>query len=125
MLKPLPLLAAILAAIFWVVLAWRTPSATHHFAPLVIAGLHGFLAEPKPDEEAAATYRPYLTAVIGFAIAFSAFLVLLVADKLQGPGLYSSVSVEVELVLHAIVGAVVGTRPWTVLAGDVSGNPSD
>jgi hypothetical protein len=106
---------SVTAAVFWVVLAWRTPTSTHHFAPFIVAMLWGFLERSTNDDGnlgRAATGRAFLG---GAGVAIGATALLFVADKLQGPGLYGSLPVIPELVVHSFLGATVGGRPWTLL----------
>ncbi len=117
-----PPLASLAAAGLWLVLAWRSPTLTHHFAPLIAAALWGIIARnppgaAQPDRSERLTPESSVirsSFVGGFAIAAATTLILLVADKLQGPGLYGNFPVPAELFLHALGGAVIGSRAWTL-----------
>ncbi|MGI9597995.1 MAG: hypothetical protein ACR2QK_17660 [Acidimicrobiales bacterium] len=104
--------ASVSAAALWVILAWRSPTSTHHFAPLVIAGVWGFLA--RHDEAMPRPSRADRLLMLGggLAVAATAQVVLTAADKLDGPRLLSAVPVPLELIGMAVVGAVVGSRIW-------------
>ncbi len=109
-------LASLVAAGFWVGLAWRTPSSTHHFAPLVVAAVWGYVVRhDRPIAPTAASRL--LLAAGGMAIAIGAQIVLAAGDKLNGPPLFSEVAVPLELSLMAVVGALTGSAPWQLLAG--------
>lgn len=109
--------AALAATGFWLVLAWRTPSSTHHFAPLIAAMLWGFIARSTDDDGRLSRAGTSWAFGGGLALAVGATIVLALADKLQGPGLYGSLPVVPELLLHSVAGAVIGARPWTLFAG--------
>lgn len=108
--------SAVAAAGFWILLAWRTPTSTHHFAPFIVAMLWGFIGRSTGDGglDRPTTVRAFLG---GVAIALGALVVLAVTDRLRGPGLYGSLPVIPELVVHGLIGATVGARPWTLLSG--------
>jgi peptidoglycan/LPS O-acetylase OafA/YrhL len=108
--------ASIAAATLWIVLASRSPTSTHHFSPLVIAGVWGYLTRhdrlPVP-----ATADRVLMLGGGFFVAVAAQLVLTAADKLKGPPLIAAVPVPVELLIMAGLGAVIGAGGWQLLIG--------
>ena len=106
---------SVVAAAFWVALAWRTPTSTHHFAPFIVAMLWGFIERSTSDDGALSRAATGWAFLGGIALAIGATALLSVADKLQGPGLYGSVPVIPELVVHSILGAIIGGRPWTLL----------
>lgn len=118
--------ASIAAAALWAILAWRSPSSTHHFAPLVVAGLWGFTA--RYDTARYNTARPstadrLIMATGGFVATASTQVVLAVADKLRGPPLLSAVPVLVELASMAIIGAIFGGQLWRLLDRRLAINP--
>lgn len=110
-------LVSIAAALLWTVLAWRTPSSTHHFAPLVAAGAWGYLAryERLPNPTKSDRLVMWLG---GFSAAAIAQLVLTVAEKLNGPPLIASIPVPAELLIMAVLGATIGAKPWQLLRDD-------
>lgn len=113
-----PPLGSLAAGILWVVLAWRSPTLTHHFAPLVVGLAWGFLQRFADDEVEAETRNVRASSVQAFVggltFAVAATLFLVVTDKLQGPGLYGSFPIPAELVLHGLLGAFIGARPWSL-----------
>jgi protein-S-isoprenylcysteine O-methyltransferase Ste14 len=83
------------------VLAWRTPTSTHHFAPLVVAAAWGFLADaqgPSASRRAAAA---------GVAVAVITLIVLGVTGHLSGPTLWHSRPSWPELLGFAALGGVI------------------
>lgn len=116
----LPPFASFGAAMLWVVLAWRSPTLTHHFAPFIAALAWGFLARRSTTETLTDTDHTQHRALTlqafvgGLGIAIGATVVLLASNKLLGPGLYGSLPVTAELLIHGLAGAVVGARPWTL-----------
>lgn len=104
----LGILASVAAAMLWAVLAWRTPTSTHHFAPLVVAGVWGYIARHSESHQTTPADR-VLMGVGGAALALGTQLVLTVADKLDGPALIEAVPVPTELALMSLLGAVIGS----------------
>ena len=96
-----PALASIGLAVVWFALAWRTPTSTHHFAPLVVAAAWGFVA----DLEAGADARR--AAVGGVTVAVATTAALGLADRLLGPTLWHSRPSWPELVGFALLGGIV------------------
>lgn len=87
--------------LIWLVLAWRTPTATHHFAPMVIAAAWGFVATI--DDRAAA----WRAAVGGVVVAVLALAVLGVTGHLLGPTLWHSRPSWPELLGFSLLGGVI------------------
>ena len=52
----------------------------------------------------------------GLALALGAWIFLAVADRLNGPPLISAIPVMAELPLMGLIGALFGSRVWTLLA---------
>ncbi len=96
-----PALASLLPAFIWVALAWRSPSSTHHFAPLVVAMAWGFLAEPTSRRDSVRA------AVGGVAVAWSTVVVLGLAGRLDGPTLWGSRPSWPELAAFGALGALI------------------
>ncbi|MFW2383592.1 MAG: hypothetical protein ACN4GZ_17705, partial [Acidimicrobiales bacterium] len=107
------ILATLATAGLWLVLAWRSPNLTHHFAPAVAAGSWGFLA--RRSMPAASNQDRLLMAGGALSITLAVYLVLLFNDRLQGPSLIASVPPSVELPAMAVAGAVVGSGLWCLL----------
>ena len=106
-------IASATAAALWIVLAWRTPTSTHHFAPMVAGGIWAYLtrrgslpAPPVPDR--------LLMLGGGLAISLAAQLFLTTTGKLEGPPLLTPVPVPLELTLMALFGAVVASGVWCI-----------
>lgn len=110
-LRARPALASIALAGVWFVLAWRTPTSTHHFAPLVVAAAWGFLA----DADSAAASR--WAAGAGVVVAAGTVLALSVSDRLLGPTLWHSRPSWPELLGFAVLGGVI-TLVRGLSAGD-------
>jgi len=89
-----------LAAV-WFVLAWRTPTSTHHFAPLVVAAAWGFMTD-RSDRRSVV-----LAAALGTMVALATVLALGAGDRLLGPTLWHSRPSWPELAGFALLGGVV------------------
>lgn len=96
-----PAVASIALASVWFVLAWRSPTSTHHFAPLVVAATWGFLVELADQ---AARRR---AAAGGVTIAVLALVALGLSDRLSGPTLWHSRPSWPELLGFALLGGVI------------------
>ncbi|MGI9611359.1 MAG: hypothetical protein ACR2QO_00505 [Acidimicrobiales bacterium] len=87
--------------LIWVVLAWRTPTATHHFAPMVVAAAWGFA--DSIDDRAAA-----LRATVGgVAVAVVTLAVLGASGHLLGPTLWHSRPSWPELLGFSLLGGMI------------------
>lgn len=106
--------ASVGAAVLWIVLAWRSPTSTHHFAPLVVAGVWGFLTR-KDNLPAPSRSDRLVMLGGGLAVAMAAFVLLAASGRLDGPELVAPVPVLVELPLMAVIGAVVGSGAWCLV----------
>ncbi len=96
-----PALATAVAAAVWFVLAWRTPTSTHHFAPLVVAAGWGFLSEL---DTPSATRR---AAGAGVAVALLTLLGLGLNDRLLGPTLWEARPSWPELLGFSLLGGLI------------------
>ena len=101
MFRPKPILGTLLLAVVWFVLAWRSPSSTHHFAPLVIAAAWGFLTD------VGGTAAARFAAAAGTAVAVLTLVALAIGDKLMGPTLWGSRPSWPELLGFAVLGGLV------------------
>lgn len=97
----LPATLSIAFAAVWVALAWRTPTSTHHFAPLVAAASWGYLV----DLDGPATSRR--AALGGVVVALVALLALGLNDRLLGPTLWHSRPSWPELLGFALLGGLI------------------
>ncbi|MGI9613413.1 MAG: hypothetical protein ACR2QO_10920 [Acidimicrobiales bacterium] len=100
--------------LIWLVLAWRTPTATHHFAPMVVAAAWGFAASI--DDQAAA----WRAAVAGVAVAVLTLAVLGASGHLLGPTLWHSRPSWPELLGFSLLGGVI-----TLVRAKLAGRQSD
>ena len=81
------LLASAAAALVWIVLAWRTPTSTYHFAPIVVALAGPFMVKQRSLRNTLSSVLPFVATTTG--IAGVAVVVLGLADKLRGPTFWS------------------------------------
>ena len=105
-----PALASVALAAVWLLLAWRSPTSTHHFAPLVVAAAWGFFTElsgPAPARRAAAA---------GVSVAVFVLVALGLNDRLLGPTLWHSRPSWPELLGFAVLGGLV-----TLVRGRLAG----
>ncbi|MCP3987878.1 MAG: hypothetical protein GY724_02290 [Actinomycetia bacterium] len=96
-----PLILTVGIGALWFILAWRSPSSTHHFAPLVTAGAWGFISE-LGDRRATFT-----AAIGGVVVALAALVALALADRLGGPTLWGARPSWPELVGFAVLGGLI------------------
>ncbi len=98
-LRPLALTVGL--GVLWFILAWRSPSSTHHFAPLVTAGAWGFISELRDR-------RLTITAAVGgVGVALGVLVALALADRLGGPTLWGARPSWPELTGFAMVGGLI------------------
>lgn len=90
----------------WFALAWRSPTSTYHFAPIVGAAVGPYVTRTKfgPTTLTAAVR----VAALGAAITIAAALVLWSQDRMLGPTFWSEDGAVVESLAFALLGAVVG-----------------
>ena len=91
------------AALFWVLLAWRTPTSTYHFAPIVVALAGPVMANQRSFRLSLASALPLVLAATALAVA--SLLVLGIADKLRGPTFWSHDGAALEAALFTGVSA--------------------
>ena len=96
-----PLALSVGLGALWLVLAWRSPTSTHHFAPLVVAGSWGFVSE-LGDRRATIS-----AAVGGVLVALTTLVALALADKLGGPTLWEARPSWPELTGFSLLGGLV------------------
>jgi len=106
-------MATLATAGLWLILAWGSPDLTHHFAPAVAAGSWGFVA--RRSLPAANNQDRLLMAGGALSITLGVYLVLLLNDRLQGPGLIDSIPPSIELPAMALAGVIVGSGLWCLL----------
>lgn len=108
--KPTALRAVLLSgvvAVVWMGLAWRSPTLTYHFAPL-IGGVVGPLSLRSQGRADAA-----LTQKVGgivLAMLGGVTLLLELAGRQEGPNFLHSGPAWPEAVLFAVVGVAIGVR---------------
>lgn len=88
-------------AVLWFILAWRTPTSTHHFAPFVVAAAWGFLNAS--DRRSTS----WIAAGAGTGVAVFTTVALLVTDRLQGPTLFDSRPSWPELLVLSALGGLL------------------
>jgi hypothetical protein len=98
--------ASLLVSLIWVGLAWRTPTSTFHFAPLIAGAVGPYAAKSRTG--AVSPFRALRLASAGMAALAVAIAFLATADRLQGPTFWSADGAEVEAVLFAGLGALAG-----------------
>lgn len=99
------------AALVWAVLAWRTPTSTFHFAPLIVAAAWPVVARSYGERHD----RPQagMVAASAAGLAMVTGLVLLAAGRLEGPTFWSDGGAIVEVALAAVLGGAYGFRVLT------------
>lgn len=91
----------------WIVLAWRSPTLTYHFAPL-IGGVVGPLSLRTQGRAEASLAQRAAGAVLGLMLAVT--LLLEVAGRQEGPNFLEVGPAWPEAVLFAAIGVVIGAR---------------
>lgn len=102
---------SIVAGLVWAGLAWRTPTSTFHFAPLIVAVAWPVVARSTGGRAEARAAVLAAGGAVGFALAVG--LLLLVADRLQGPTFWGDGGAIVEVVIAALLGGAYGLRVLT------------
>ena len=108
--KPTALRAVVFSgvvAVVWLALAWRNPTLTYHFAPL-IGGVVGPLSLRSQGRADAALSRKVGGIVL--AMLGGVTLVLELAGRQEGPNFLHAGPAWPEAVLFLIVGVAVGVR---------------
>ena len=97
-------------AVVWVILAWRSPTLTYHFAPLIaaIVGPLSLRREGRADLKLGIATG---TAVLGLLLGVT--LLLEVTNKQLGPNFLESGPAWPESVLFSVIGVAVGVRATT------------
>jgi len=96
-----PLVGSLALAALWFGLAWRSPTSTHHFAPLVIAAAWGFLVDVPTRQSAR------WAAAAGVVVAVVTLIGLALSDRLLGPTLWGSRPSWPELLGFAVLGGLL------------------
>lgn len=111
--RPTIVRAALLSGgvgLVWIVLAWRSPTLTYHFAPL-IGGAVGPLSLRTRGQADAAIARATGGMVLAMMLAVT--LLLEIADRQEGPNFLEMGPAWPEAVLFAVIGVLVGSRAAT------------
>ena len=107
---------SLLVSLVWIALAWRTPTSTFHFAPLIASAVGPYAAKsaagPLALRHAIAASAAAAT-VVAIAITF-----LLATDRLNGPTFWSADGAGLEATLFGAVGVLIGLV--YVIAGQLS-----
>ncbi len=115
-------LASLAAAGLWAWLAGRSPSSTHHFAPLAVVALFVIVARPLDRDPSPA--ETLIASLGGAAIAAATALSLWATGNLAGPTLWHGRPALPELLGMAVL-AGVGSLIWERLRSrHPSGHPS-
>lgn len=91
--------ASAAVAVVWGILAWRSPTLTYHFAPIVAVLVGPMLVRGRPG----ARYVAGAAAVLTIATA----LVLWAADKLRGPTFWSDDGAVGEALIFTIAASMI------------------
>ena len=94
-------------AVAWIVLAWRSPNLTYHFAPLVGAAVGPLSLRTQGRADGALTQK---TGAIVLAMMLGVTLLLELAGRQEGPNFLEMGPAWPEAVLFAAIGVFVGTR---------------
>jgi len=94
-------------SVVWLVLAWRNPSLTYHFAPLIGAALWPLSLRSQG--------RRHITdarigGLGGFGMMMLVTVILLITGRMNGPNFAHVGPAWPEAVLFAAIGAVIATR---------------
>ena len=103
--RALVLSGAVAAA--WIVLAWRSPTLTYHFAPLIGGAVGPLSLRSHGRAEAQLTK---MVAGIVLAMMLGVTLLLEVAGRQEGPNFLESGPAWPEAVLFSLVGVAVGAN---------------
>ncbi len=104
---------AAVPAAAWALLATRSPTSTHHFAPLVVA------VAPLVFLQTAGRCEIDVGAAVGAAVGLGATGALAVSDRLRGPTFIHTRPSWPELVLVVVIGAA-GAWIWHRRATDAA-----
>lgn len=99
-----------LVGIVWFVLAWRSPTLTYHFAPLVGAALGPLSLRTQGRADAALARKVGLQVL---AILGAVTLLLEVAGRQEGPNFLHVGPAWPEAVLFIVLGVLIGVRSAT------------
>lgn len=102
----LAMIASVVVSALWGFLAWRTPTSTYHFAPLIAAAVGPYVAKAK-DGPLSRHPSVVITLVSG-AVALATIAVLALADRLRGPTFWSEGGAATEAVLFTVLGSLIG-----------------
>jgi hypothetical protein len=98
--------ASLLTSVLWLALAWRSPSSTFHFAPLIVAGVGPYTAKAIAGRQQVTT--ALLISAVSLAVVIGAIAVMTIGDRMQGPSFWSEDGAPLEAVLFAAAGAAIG-----------------
>jgi hypothetical protein len=111
--------ASMAAALIWVLLAWRSPTSTFHFAPIVIVLAGPFVTKQRSDDSG---FGNALIPVGASGLtALAALALLALAGKLEGPTFWSDDGAGLEAAAFIGASAIVG---FVALVGRSSRPPS-
>ena len=103
--------ATVATTLVWLALAWRTPTSTFHFAPIVALGIGPWIVKSQAGRQqpvsAVATVGISL-AIVGIAIA-----VLTTQDRMLGPTFWSESGATGEAILFSL-GTAALSFAWLI-----------
>lgn len=111
--QPTMLRAALVSGgvgLIWIILAWRNPNLTYHFAPLIGATV-GPLSLRSQGQANAALARS--TGALVLILMLAVTLLLELSGRQEGPNFLEVGPAWPEAVLFAVIGVLVGMRAAT------------
>lgn len=103
--------ATLAATTLWAVLAWRTPTSTFHFAPIVALAVGPWVARARLGRH---SFRPaVITVAISTLIVLGAVALLASQQRMLGPTFWSEDGALGEAILFA-AGAAVAALAWLI-----------
>ena len=104
--------ATLAATTLWAVLAWRTPTSTFHFAPIVAIAVGPWLAKARMGRHAIGP--AIITVAISTVIVLGAVALLASQDRMLGPTFWSETGAVSEAIIFSIPTAVISLA-WLTL----------
>ena len=96
--------------VVWIVLAWRNPSLTYHFAPLIGAAAWPLSLRTQGRRHIT---DARLGGLGGFGVMTVVTVILLIAGRMDGPNFLHVGPAWPEAILFAVIGAALAVRVAT------------